>query len=166
MRKHKCAQVMAKYVPVVQFRTCELCGTKYQAPGRDTNSRTCRECRPVAKAEWQRQWDAANPDKVHQTKRRWFEANRDYVKSTKHARRVLARGEGAERFTSREIFERDGWTCQICGLQLDPAIKFPDNRSASIDHIVPISQGGQHTRANVQAACMGCNRSKGGRMAH
>jgi 5-methylcytosine-specific restriction endonuclease McrA len=153
-------------VPVIQYRTCTDCGIGYRAPGRDTKSLRCLPCRRVHRAAWTRAWADANPEKAHRSKRAWHEANRAYVKSAKHARRALARDETAERFTSLEIFERDNWTCQICGIHLDPEIKFPDNRSASIDHIVPIKAGGLHTKANVQAACMGCNRRKGGRMAH
>lgn len=76
---------------------------------------------------------------------------------------VRARAAGAkliEDFTSTEIFERDNWTCYLCE---QPVITTPDcfnPRSATIDHVVPLSKGGQHTRANVQCACLGCNSSK------
>ncbi|MCK4625025.1 MAG: HNH endonuclease [Phycisphaerae bacterium] len=42
----------------------------------------------------------------------------------------------------------------------DEALKYPHRRSASLDHIVPISQGGHHTRKNVQLAHLGCNIQK------
>ncbi len=38
---------------------------------------------------------------------------------------------------------------------------WPDPKSASIDHVVPWSRGGAHTRGNVQAACLDCNLRKG-----
>jgi 5-methylcytosine-specific restriction endonuclease McrA len=66
-----------------------------------------------------------------------------------------------ERFTAYEIFERDAWTCGICHGPVDKAVRFPDERSATLDHVVPLSRGGQHTRANVQAAHWGCNHAKG-----
>jgi hypothetical protein len=50
--------------------------------------------------EWQRQWDEANPDKVHRFKRKWHETNKDKVKAYKHRRRVLARGADADRFAA------------------------------------------------------------------
>lgn len=33
--------------------------------------------------------------------------------------------------------------------------------SASVDHIVPLSRGGEHSMANVQCAHLSCNSSKG-----
>lgn len=56
----------------------------------------------------------------------------------------------------RIVFERDGWMCGLCGLQVAKA-------DASIDHIVPIAKGGDHTYKNVQIAHLKCNLSKGAR---
>ena len=66
-----------------------------------------------------------------------------------------------EHFQRIDIFERDNWTCGICNEQIDSSRKRPDPLSPSIDHIIPISRGGDHTRENVQAAHLGCNVSKG-----
>jgi 5-methylcytosine-specific restriction endonuclease McrA len=185
-RKHHAAYMRARHVPVEQFRVCVDCGDEYPAPGRDTKSLRCLPCRKAARAEqrqvwagvnpekrnhgdpakaitYVRNWQVANPEKVRQIKRKWYEANKDKVKAYKHRRRVLARDVAADHFVALDIFERDGWICQICGLHLDPEVKFPSNDSPSIDHIIPIALGGTHTLANVQAACMGCNRRKGGR---
>jgi len=59
-----------------------------------------------------------------------------------------------------EIFERDGWRCGLCGHKVNPQVKYPHPRSASLDHIVPLSKGGDHARANTQLACLVCNISK------
>ncbi|MDX1415882.1 MAG: HNH endonuclease [Candidatus Promineifilaceae bacterium] len=56
--------------------------------------------------------------------------------------------------SKREILRRDDFTCQYCGRQL---------RHLTIDHIVPRHRGGPHTWHNLVAACMSCNRRKGGR---
>lgn len=65
-----------------------------------------------------------------------------------------------ESFAPAEILDRDGWRCGLCGKQIPKARMYPDPQSASIDHIVPLSRGGLHTRANVQAAHLGCNLTK------
>ena len=44
----------------------------------------------------------------------------------------------------REIYERDGWICQICFIPVDPEIKWPDNMSPTLDHIKPWLEGGSH----------------------
>lgn len=47
------------------------------------------------------------------------------------------------------ILKRDGWVCRYCG-------GFAD----SVDHVVPVAQGGSDASSNLAAACMDCNRSK------
>lgn len=63
----------------------------------------------------------------------------------------------------RSIFERDRWICQICHKKIDMSLKAPHPMSATIDHIIPLSEGGKHEPLNVQAAHYGCNASKGNR---
>lgn len=68
-----------------------------------------------------------------------------------------------EPFTNAEIFDRDGWICQLCGWKVDPEVKWPHPRSASLDHVVPLSKGGAHSRENTSLACLECNVRKGDR---
>lgn len=75
-------------------------------------------------------------------------------------RRVTERAGAVEPYTSLEIAERDSWRCQICGKRIGRSFRFPHPRSLSVDHIVPISKGGDDVRANVQAAHLRCNISK------
>lgn len=81
------------------------------------------------------------------------------------ARRARLKDAYVESFHSQEIYERDGWLCGICETPIDPGAKLPDPMSASIDHVIPISKGGTHERANVQAAHLHCNVSKGAKVA-
>ena len=53
-----------------------------------------------------------------------------------------------------EIFNRDKYTCQYCGLK---------TRQLTLDHVIPRFRGGQHTWENVVSACVACNRHKAGR---
>lgn len=66
-----------------------------------------------------------------------------------------------ESFTALSIFERDQWKCGLCGQRVDQDLKYPDPLSVSLDHIVPISQDGDHSRANTQCAHLQCNLRKG-----
>lgn len=59
------------------------------------------------------------------------------------------------------LFKRDGWTCQLCGDPVDPSLKYPDLMAATVDHIVPLSRGGEHSYANTQLAHALCNSLKG-----
>lgn len=83
-----------------------------------------------------------------------------------HRRRVVIDGlDGAayERFDDREIFERDRWRCGLCRKRVNRRLNFPHPMSASLDHMVPIIEGGRHVRANVQLAHLACNVRKGER---
>lgn len=60
------------------------------------------------------------------------------------------------RFNRRNIYARDRNLCQYCGR------RFPSSE-LSIDHIVPVSQGGKTCWENVVCACTDCNKRKGGR---
>jgi hypothetical protein len=58
-----------------------------------------------------------------------------------------------------KVFDRDKWRCAMCGVK---TIKAPYMKnSAELDHIVPLSLGGQHSYANTQCSCRACNGSKG-----
>jgi 5-methylcytosine-specific restriction endonuclease McrA len=58
--------------------------------------------------------------------------------------------------TRRNVFFRDGYTCQYCLRQLPV-------RELTCDHVVPRAQGGGSSWENLVAACGPCNRRKGGR---
>lgn len=56
-----------------------------------------------------------------------------------------------------EIYERDEWICGICDEAIDDALRYPDPMSASLDHIIALGAGGDHTRGNLQASHLICN---------
>ncbi len=56
----------------------------------------------------------------------------------------------------RNLFARDENRCQYCGLRFHSS-------ELSIDHVVPLSQGGRTTWGNVVCSCTECNKKKGGR---
>lgn len=62
-------------------------------------------------------------------------------------------------FTRKNLFERDGHTCQYCGR------RFGTDR-LSIDHVQPRSKGGRTSWENCVLACVRCNSTKGDRSVH
>jgi len=58
------------------------------------------------------------------------------------------------------VYERDNWKCHLCGKRIGKKHKNPHPLSASIDHIIPISKGGEHSYKNVKASHLKCNASK------
>lgn len=66
-----------------------------------------------------------------------------------------------------EVFERDNYTCQICGISRDYLDSFceglGDYLLLEADHIRSVSQGGSGRDIdNLQCLCWRCNRKKGG----
>jgi 5-methylcytosine-specific restriction endonuclease McrA len=59
------------------------------------------------------------------------------------------------------VFDRDDWICQLCHTDIPKDAVWPDVMSAAMDHIKPISAGGDHSYANCQASHLRCNASKG-----
>lgn len=53
-----------------------------------------------------------------------------------------------------KIFERDQYKCAYCGKQLT---RF----SATLDHIQPVSRGGDNSYDNLKTACLHCNSTRG-----
>ncbi len=98
------------------------------------------------------------PEPMHSARYRAEMDRRRRVGSNaaKHERR--AREDAAiERFDPLEVYDRDDWTCGICGKTVDPKVLYPDGMSASLDHVVPLSKGGDHTRSNSVLAHLICN---------
>jgi 5-methylcytosine-specific restriction endonuclease McrA len=102
------------------------------------------------------------------------ERDREYIRAWKAAagyheskraydqkRRALKAGATVESFRSVEIYDRDGWRCGICGKKIRQSLTYPHPMSVSLDHIVPLSHGGEHSRANTRAAHLKCNVDRG-----
>jgi 5-methylcytosine-specific restriction endonuclease McrA len=78
----------------------------------------------------------------------------------KHTNTRQAQKDQGERFDATEVYERDGYRCGLCEGKVDPALRYPEPMSASLDHITPLARGGAHTRANTQCAHLVCNLKK------
>ena len=55
-----------------------------------------------------------------------------------------------------KVFERDGFKCHYCNKQLT---RF----SATLDHIQPVSKGGDNSFENLTTSCLHCNSQRGNR---
>lgn len=73
--------------------------------------------------------------------------------------RARKHGVTLERVNRVSVYDRDGWKCYLCGVQVVRSKTYrPDQ--ATLDHIVPLSHGGPHTYANVMTCCHRCNSMK------
>ncbi|AYB70878.1 HNH endonuclease [Streptomyces phage Yaboi] len=70
--------------------------------------------------------------------------------------------------TRAKVYQQSGWKCHLCGKRVRKSLKYPHPRSASLDHIVPLSwrkNSPGHVWGNVALAHLRCNQSKGARFA-
>lgn len=93
----------------------------------------------------------------------WAKDNRDRSRTGKHRYRARKRAAFVEDVSLPYVLARDGQRCGICGEIIPRGVEYPDRRSASLDHIIPLALGGTHELSNVQAAHFGCNSRKAAR---
>lgn len=60
-------------------------------------------------------------------------------------------------FNRKNLFNRDKFTCSYCGNKKSA-------KELTIDHIIPVSNGGATNWLNCTSACDRCNRKKGNRL--
>ncbi len=60
------------------------------------------------------------------------------------------------KFSRINIYGRDKFRCQYCGLKISMA-------NGTFDHVVPRAQGGRTSWTNIVTSCGPCNSQKGGR---
>lgn len=85
--------------------------------------------------------------------RYWSEARKEQhrfkVKNRHHKKRANG-GRGITSFQWSRIVQLCGNECIACG-----------QGPVEQDHVLPVSQGGQHDVENIQPLCSGCNNGKG-----
>lgn len=69
----------------------------------------------------------------------------------------------AEHYTLAEIAARDRFTCGICRKRVAMTKIVPHPKAPTIDHLIPISEGGDDVKANVRLAHFLCNSVRGNR---
>lgn len=81
----------------------------------------------------------------------------------KAKRRALQKDAYVEHVYRVRVFERDKWTCKLCGKKTKRDAVVPHPRAPVLDHIIPLARGGKHEPANMQCAHFLCNSVKGDR---
>jgi hypothetical protein len=132
-----------------ESRTCELCGEPYLPGPRASYKPPQRFCSKSCTTAW------ANGGRPPYTRVR----DGDYgtARNARKRRRLRVRAETWDGVSDAQILERDRWRCGICSKRIGKSFKHPHPRSASIDHIIPLSMGGDDTAANKRAAHLACN---------
>ena len=69
------------------------------------------------------------------------------------------------KMSARQLAERDGTDCGICGETVDMTLRRSDDLMCpSVDHVTPRAHGGTHDPENLQLAHLLCNQRKSDRV--
>lgn len=119
-----------------------------------------RAADPEPERQRARAYRAKNRDKARAWHRRWYEKhganwypeyrrlNPERVRDMNHRRRAATKDPCGE--TLDRIAAILSLPCAYCG----------SDENIEVDHIVPLSRGGEHVPENLAPACQRCNRSK------
>ena len=89
-----------------------------------------------------------------------YQLHADRFKTTAQNRRTRQAGVFVESISTKKIGVRDGWHCYLCDLPIDPSLKNRNPLMPSLDHVIPISKGGLHSKSNVRITHYRCNLEK------
>lgn len=134
--------------PAVIEVSCKICG----APARKTLCAS-DECRAESDRRKARERRQLKPPSHIKNKRQ-----------SDRVRRMRKRDNVVVKYDPLTIAERDRWRCSLCGKKIDMVARHPHPLALTMDHVVPVSEGGDDAPHNVRACHSRCNSSKGNRV--
>lgn len=148
-RNRFCSTCLSSRTKVYQQAYQALHAAQYRKPKPAVHAH-CKECgiqfakRAKTSLFCSKMCQARNSHRIHSPLRR--------------ARKKSAQTEVVNPFT---VFDRDGWRCQICFCSTPKRLRGSSHdRAPELDHIIPLSKGGEHSYRNTQCACHKCNLEK------
>ncbi len=156
-----CGAVFRRLVASRQ-RFCRVrCARSMPRGGVAHSTRVCRVCPATFRPKYAAQIVCSSTCAIGWIRR----TQASPVQKLEHLRQRRRRHSALRRATDwrvevgrwRRICERDGWTCWICETPIDRALAPPDRMSGTVDHVVPLSEGGSDDDSNVRAAHLSCN---------
>lgn len=148
-----CGYLSRKNRRATQVKTCRICGSTDQLMFHRSRPNECKPCYSKIKAAYH------STERGHQIRssatKRWRNSPSGWeTLSRLSANRLGTVKDGS--LTAQQwqmVLAVHLWSCAYCGSQ----------ENLSVDHVRPISRGGQHNVLNVVPACRRCNSKKGNR---
>jgi hypothetical protein len=169
----RAATKAAKPRPASRIKTCAECGTEYVGQGaafctpgcakrgawrknlarygttpEEAEARCCRNC------------GGAKPLRAHLCEPCREATEREAKRRARRTRKARQRGAISEPYTLAEIAARDRHRCGLCRKSVAMKQVVPHPKSPTIDHVLPLVDGGDDVRSNVQLAHFICNSIK------
>lgn len=171
----KCLQYVGKYTGL------PLC-CQYSYSKKKCRCLNCKEYKRQDKikySDFYEKWNKDNPDyykeygeknKVYiaEKTRLWRKNNPEKKLENVRQRKMLKKSVLTENYLVSDVVKKYGSACHICGVEIDMlATKISGKpgweNGLHIDHLIPISKGGQDSIDNVRPSHAICNLKKGSR---
>lgn len=91
-----------------------------------------------------------NASKINELNRNWAKRNPEWCRANNAKRRALKSNAKTFAISAKEIARLYQTPCFMCG----------SNNQIELDHIIPLSRGGDHSIGNLLSLCKSCNASK------
>lgn len=102
-----------------------------------------------------------NQETIQRRLEKWRDDHREQrrveARDYSHRRRAQLMGVTIEPVSREAVWERDKGICHVCHQICDPS-------RWHLDHIIPLSRGGEHSMANTAVSHVECNLRKGARL--
>jgi hypothetical protein len=141
--------------------TCQRCDVR---PVPTKGSKYCNNCRPVVQSEKNSAAAKALQERIRSERPPDWKPVDNWRKRQRVRERDAAKRRSGTKPTVQKLAERDGWTCHLCRLAIKPELTGTSSKyKASVDHLVPLSDGGDDEMWNCKLAHLRCNAKRGAR---
>lgn len=164
LRRHGTPTPRKNYEVVDGKKICLGCGADLPLTNfhRRLNHWAVR-CKPCQSA-WAKAYRDTRPEIIRAQARASAAKRPLQRRDAARKRRAALRLAAVEDVSSLAVYDRDKWECGICSQSIPRVVIWPHPLSPSLDHILALSAGGDHSYSNTQASHLACNMSKGARL--
>lgn len=156
------------HLPMVKSRTSAVqgkaahvkCRTSvhgYTGYVRGCRCETCRAGKAARMQEWHAAYRAENGESQAAASRRLFREKNGYWPQGSNKDWISPK-------IRADLYERDAWSCYLCGSDVDRDGDPNGDLAPSLDHVIPRSRGGSDDPSNLKTAHRACNSKKSDRL--
>lgn len=147
------------------MKLCKKCGVEKDhgffskcSAKKDGLQTACKDCKKNQLDTWRK----LNSKKWGNYKKEWYLKNPGNSAVYARRRRASIAGNGFSKYSEAEVLEKYGNFCHLCqmpiGMELNRKVGSEGwQQSLHIDHVVPISRGGEDSLENVRPSHAICN---------